>query len=399
MADKWNDKLRRQMSDYTQTPPDGLWDQVESRIRRSGAPFPWWWAFAGVAAAALALVLVVTPRPVSDKAEPTLAVADTVSSEIAPMPLQPVPALPEIAARPKTMIAKTSEVSPAETPEAGDEKEAPASVAPEAVAPEAVAPEAVAPETQDEQTSEEERKPEVRVRIVPYRSETGRRPLLADASQPKVRMSLLTSGVPGGSVSNTVSEFGMPPGLKMASPSRLLSRNRSTVTQSDYSMLYRFGLMANIGLSEHWGIETGLQLSRLKKEVVSTTGSMSTSTSTDQYYLGVPLLAVYTPWSGRNLSVYLSAGPMAEYGIRLSGSIREVIGGNVDMNNIDKSVPGDWIWSAGANAGVQLQLGRLGAVFVQPGITYHIPEQEVQESYYTVHPFAFNLAFGLRLLL
>ncbi|MBO6170185.1 MAG: outer membrane beta-barrel protein [Bacteroidales bacterium] len=411
MADnKWNDKLRKQMSEYTQTPPDGLWDLIEDKVRKPAVVFPWWWALAGACAALLALLLIVRPeQPIEVTSGPVVAEAtDTV--ETAPAPpeqtekqLLEVPsvltvdshAAPVSFRRVRTLVAEDHE-SAAEQPQPAGQRTSSEEKLPavkETPSDQPLPSEAERPSEQkpDQAPSEPEH-------VVPLQRIPAPSPLLADASASRMRLTLMASGAPGGGVSNTESGYGMPAGMRLASPSRLLSRNRSTVTETDYSMLYRVGLLANVKLARHWSIETGVQLSRLKSEVVSKSGTMSTQTSNDQYYLGVPLLAVYTPWEGRNLSVYLSAGPMAEYGIKLSGSVREVIGGNVNMNNIESSSPGDWIWSLGANAGVQLQLGRLGAIFAQPGVSWHMPGQEVQESYYTANPVAFNLAFGFRLL-
>ena len=110
-------------------------------------------------------------------------------------------------------------------------------------------------------------------------------------------------------------------------------------------------------------------------------------------------MAVYTPWSGRHLSVYLSAGPSVEYGFRSSGNIREVIGNLAPVvRNIDKYTPGDFIWSLGANVGAQWAFGNFGALFVQPGVSWHIAGENSPESYYTANPVAFNLSGGFRIL-
>lgn len=411
MADnKWNDKLRKQMSEYTQAPPEGLWEAVESRLgERRAAAFPWWWALAGAAAAVLAVLLLFKPE--QEPIRPNDPVVAVVQDPVNPPADDPDAASVDPAGEPGTQTdapAGNFGVLRRTAPSginATAENEVPAG---DAVPGGNDDPSTVIPEAREEKEGKdvkEEEKPEQKTHSVQIKQYPAERPLLADASGRKLRLSLMAGGVPGGATTSSINEYGMSATMKMSpgrpgvhSAASLLSRNRSTVTNADYTMLYRFGVMANLPLSNHWSLESGLQVSRLAGDVVSTSGNMSTNTHSDLYYLGVPLLAVFTPWSGRNLSVYMSAGPMAEYGVRLSGNIREIIGDKTTLTDIETSVPGDWIWSLGANAGVQLQVGRLGALFVQPGVSWHLPSEESPESYYTAHPFAFNLAAGFRLL-
>ena len=377
MAEKWNDKLRKQLSDYTQAPPEGVWDAVEGHLARgrSAAAFPWWWALAGAAAALVALLVVV--RPSSEKQSPAVG---PVVAELADTVLAPPAKIDTVVVNPLT---------PGDT----------------AVPVTTAAPVNSVANPSQEEPAEEEKAPEKPIHILPQKQYPAERPLLADASTNRAHISLLTSGALGAVPSNTIAEYGMSGTMRMASSSRsmspvsVLSRNKSTVTDIKHRLVYRVGIMANVPLSRRWSVETGLQLSRLASDVISTSGTMTSSTHTDMHYFGVPLMAVYTPWSGRHLSVYLSAGPSVEYGFRSSGNIREVIGNLAPVvRNIDKYTPGDFIWSLGANVGAQWAFGNFGALFVQPGVSWHIAGENSPESYYTANPVAFNLSGGFRIL-
>lgn len=436
----WNDKLRKQLSEYGQTPPEGLWEAVEAKVRKPSAAFPWWWALAGAAAAVAAVLLVVRPEGVTtpsasvkDTAEAVAALerADTlVSPQAEPEPdvmtapaarkayaaLTPVPTSPAAEAG---VVTPTVEDSPVAA-----EKESVVPSAGAGVVPPAVEDSPVAAETEsevqqpveaevsvaEENASEDKSsgKPvagspapgkELPVEIKTYPAE---KPLYADAGQDnRIRMSFIASGVPGGQFSHSEIQYGIGQQMRMApSPksfSSLLSRNRSTETQTEYSLAYRAGILVNLQLSKHWSVESGLQLSRLAGTVTSSVGSISTQTKNTMLYLGIPVYAVYTPWEGRNLGIYFSAGPMAEYGVLMTGSVRETIGTVVNTTH-DAVFPKDFIFSLGANAGLQLKIGSLAALFVQPGISWHIPSANSPESYYTAQPLAFTLGGGLRVL-
>ena len=97
MSDKWNDKLRRQMAEYTETPPEGLWEGIEEGLqKRRAAAFPWWWALAGAAAAVLAVLLLWRPGAV----EPQLA-TDAVAEAVPDSREDAV--VPTVSATPQTV--------------------------------------------------------------------------------------------------------------------------------------------------------------------------------------------------------------------------------------------------------------------------------------------------------
>lgn len=409
--------MRRQMEGYSQTPPEGLWESVQAGLEgRRTAAFPWWWMLAGAAAAVVAaLLLLVRPSGNPGPVNPSLtAETDQVDSVeiVAPaVPAEPDPTMPDDrqiqliqdipgkSAFARKAIAKVqpvdeSPVAPA-AEELNEEPESP-------IVEDDFPPDIVVPD-EAEQQQEEESKPSVHP--VPLRQYPAERRLLASADAGRVKLSLFASGAPGGNVSNTITEYGMGSAMRMGFSSKtsprsltsVLSQNRSTVTESNYSLMYRFGVLANIPVSNRWSIDTGLQLSHLAGTVKSTSGTITTELRSDLYYVGIPLHAVFTPWEGRHLGIYFSAGPMAEYGVRLKGTTKEIIG-TIVKSTPTITHPGDLIWSLGADAGVQWRVGGLGALFLQPGVSWHIPAANSPESYYTEHPVAFNLAAGFRIL-
>jgi hypothetical protein len=179
----------------------------------------------------------------------------------------------------------------------------------------------------------------------------------------------------------------------------MLSRNRETNTDVRYSVAMRVGALVNISFTEHWGLETGLQLSNLLNETKSVTGNLTSVTDKTLSYLGIPLFAVYTPVRAGRFSLYASAGPMFEYGFYSKGVTKSYInGGRYGGQDKFKSSCSDPIWSLNANLGAQYKVSSVGTLFIQPGLSWHMGGKGNNESLYTAKPLLFSLAGGFRFL-
>ena len=177
----------------------------------------------------------------------------------------------------------------------------------------------------------------------------------------------------------------------------LLSRNKTTTTSANHKMTFRAGLMVNVPLSRHFSLESGLLYNILSADITSVSGGIEALNKKRIHYIGIPLQAVYTPLSTRHFSCYLSAGPMAEFSFRTDWKTVGTIDGVGTGSGSGRIGKNDWLWSLGANAGVQWHPYSKGAFFLQPGVSWHFPKEGAQESYYTVHPLAFTLSAGYRI--
>ena len=208
---------------------------------------------------------------------------------------------------------------------------------------------------------------------------------------------------PAGTSSTTTSEYGLPsyPVSEVAGHGpRLmsaLSRNKSTETNISQRMDYQAGLMLNVSFSEHWGLESGVMVTGLSSTSTSSTGSLTRVSAEHINYVGFPINVVYTPWRGRHLSAYLSAGPAAEYGISRHWTTTDTINSTVITSDPGSDRPGDWVFSASLNAGVQWHPWEYGAFFLQPGVVGRLVNDASPDSFYTTHPVSFRLAAGYRL--
>lgn len=428
------------MADYSQTPPEGLWEAIDGKIRKPAAPvFPWWWALAG-AAAAVAAVLLLWPGSLelgSPRLAEVAAVADTlgVGTEDAQgdslgaaqgdslgvaVPVDKLAPVEHVApSAAKTLTAARQNAAPEA---AGKRESAPVETEKAPVVTEKAPVEAEkAPErplvaeakdysgnpAQKESAQEEPTQKEPAPKQgpqTPERHYPADQPRLAQVSKARTAsVSFVGAGVPGGPASSTFTEYAMSAasradGSRAASPmAALLSRNRTTTTIANHKMTFRAGFMVNVPLSRHFSVESGLLYTILSADITSVSGGIEALNKQRIHYLGIPLHAVYTPLSTRHFSCYISAGPMAEFSFRTdwktAGSI-DGVGTGSASGRLGKN---DWLWSLEANAGVQWHPYSKGAFFLQPGISWHFPKEGAQESFYTVHPLAFTLSAGYRI--
>jgi len=401
---KWNDKLRRKMEDYTQTPPEGLWEGIEAGLPAPRTAFPWMWALAGVAAVLLAVVLIWRPTETDSP-----AVAEVTTEEVIVSPemltTDPAPVESEVvSSRRKAAAEAIAEVAPAVTPAETAEDSSEESQAEPAAEP--ADAEITAPETNPVDVKPAEKAAEDSGAVVaPSPITPGKNDPVYSAEKnvirrkPVVSGSLLAGGIPGTAATSYTSFATNAPtgrgGGRMPTAA-LLSRNKPNQTETNYSVAMRVGAMFNLSFSPHWGIESGLQLTNLQAQTKSVTGNVTTLTDKTISYIGIPLLAVYTPLRLDRFSLYTSAGPMFEYGFRSFGTVDSYIGDEQVGSEKIGDKESDAIFSVGLNIGVQWQLADFGGLFVQPGVSWHLAGEGNTESFYTKHPLAFSLAAGFR---
>ena len=406
------------MEEYTQAPPEGLWETVEAGLPAKTAGFPWMWALAGAAAAVLAVVLL--QKPADAPTANLRAEADPV--EILPdAPLGQNDSDSSVILSDATVILSESEGSEIRslTAFARNDKKAPAqNVAPE-ILPDAPlgqndsdADATVTPDenpvAEDDSAVKPDESPVAEtdpVEILPDapigRSDSEVNIVRKKTTRPTLTASLIAGTIPG-SAADSYTSFGVAhasaPGAASikTGPVAVLSRNRPTTNEVRHSVAMRVGAMFNLSFSEHWGVETGLQLSNLQTQTKSVTGDMTYVTDKTISYVGVPLLAVYTPFRVGNFAFYASAGPMFEYGFHSFGKEESYIGKERLTQDKIEGRESDAILSLGLNMGAQWMFWDLGGLFFQPGLSWHIVGEGNTESFYTAHPLSFAFAAGFR---
>lgn len=96
--------------------------------------------------------------------------------------------------------------------------------------------------------------------------------------------------------------------------------------------------------------------------------------------------------------MYLNAGPMYEYTTHTDTRTISYVSGTLSESKNDDTLYEDSKWSLNAGAGLQLGIFTRSALFIEPGVSLHFPDDSSLETFYTEHPVAGNLTFGYRLL-
>lgn len=431
----WKDKLRQKMSDYSETPPKGLWEGIEGAMApKTGAAGGFWawltgrpgmwpvWATAGVAAAAAAVLLLRTPAqpeiiPPVNNPDVIAEVTDSTVSGPATLAQTDIPE--DITEEAPSVTKGSATVKPSKTRHPVTSSAESAQPDTKSVTPvaDSVMPGEAGHPTKDVNPGEEEKSPSqdavqetkeqkedsqpvwtpdpfASTRVPLSKSVKRSRPLLAAA--------LVGGSAPGGGSTSTTNTYGLPAGrfADAANPTMaMIGRTKLVQTEVSHRQDYQFGLLLNYSFSEHWGVESGVQVTGLTS--VSTSSSEKSNITTTQKetftYLGVPLRVVYTPFNFKSFALYLSAGPTAEYGLASRWESFDIYEEKQINPKSGSSRPGDWVWSASLNAGAQWQPWQYGAFFIQPGVVGRLVNEDSPESYYTTHPVSFQLSAGYKI--
>ena len=399
----WTDKLPDLLEDFTEAEPEGLWDAVQAGIapKKRRIVVGWWYAGGALlAAAAVSAVFFLWPsKPVTPAV--TAVPGDAVAAVESTAP-----------------VAKTPQNAPAEVPKVPLQSQNPPKTRPEECSapqnPTQPEPSSVKTPQNVDETPEPEppsvKTPEITdgtpEREAPRRRREPFRPSL------KVQLGLSTTGYLADAAMSTTTGVGMPDNLGIrpgalpltkstssgssneSAMARMLSRNKVSTTDATHSQSVRLALGVTIGITDRWGLETGLVSSSLASRYETEAGGGREILTREMKYRGIPLYVRYNALQWRRLSLYLNAGPMYEYATKTMTEKNTVMGYVTTGHSIDNTLINDAKWSLNAGGGVQLRVLEHGALYVLPGVSYHFAGNSTLENFYTEHPFSASVTFG-----
>ncbi len=425
----WTDRLPELLENFTEAEPVGLWDAVRGGIvpARRRVAAGWWYAGGALlaAAAVVAVVLLWPVRPSVDvsvvpgnvllgqgssltEAEEALASSARLASQTPPsgagsLPLQPRGAMaadasasPASGRTAQSAVADPSQQSGVSiqqglTPSV--EVDLPRDSVRTAGQEEAVKAEAEGvtwPEgAVREEMKKRRRRPATRVQV--GMSTTG---YFAQASSVRSGVGIPSSPGLRSGLATKSADFN----AQTVFNPYMTSRNKPSTTEARHAQDMRISLALKVNLDYRWGIETGIVSSTISSSFLTTVGNTQSMQERSINYVGIPLYLCYNLLDWKKLGIYMSAGPMYEFSTGTNTSTTTSIGTSRTRND-DHGRYKDNKWSLNANAGMQLQVFKHGAIFLQPGFSYHFKDNSKLETFYTEHPAAFNITFGYRLLL
>ena len=376
----WTEELRERMDSYSEAAPEGLWDAISRKRAARKRAAAWWYSAGGLLAAAAVAALVLLLRPVSP--DPSLPAEQARLAES-------VTEVPEVPAIPATESSSVSETGDSahqplpETPAVSETGDSAHRTSFPAATGEPAAPAAT----------------------VPLRKTRGTRPA-------SVQIRVSSGSCLAQAAGSTTTGYGFPdtPGLKAAPATKatgssgsglaqMLSRNKASTTASQHTQSARLAFLLHYDTGTRWGVETGLTGTTLRSTFDTQAGIKSSCTTRTLQYMGIPLFATFRALEWKKLSGYLSAGPMYEFCTNSYEYTSDYISGSSVSSDSKSLNCADHKWSLNIGAGMELGFGKNSAVFVQPGFSWHIPDDSALESFYTEHPASFSLSFGYRLRL
>ncbi|MBR1511001.1 MAG: outer membrane beta-barrel protein [Bacteroidales bacterium] len=408
MSKDWTDKLPSLLEDYEESAPEGLWDAVlDGMAGRKKRMAAFWWIGGGILSAAAAVVLAVflwkpAAQPATVSSVPETMIAETLREKTeADAPV--TEAEPGRYAQPEIPATKAAEKTTAEqeaTPQPDEQ------AGTEALSEDKPKTDKTSePEVNQEGPSKNDQpsKPEKETPVRPSFESTARK---KPASARRIQLRLSSGNYLAQAANELFQGYGVPynPGMAMSTKSGedgeitvpMLSRNRESSTEARHRQLFRVQLGISYPFSQRWSIGSGISYSLLQSEYSTVSGETRTLTTRQLHYLGVPLTIQFKALEFKRLSIIAEAGPMFETAIGSNVWTNSYVGEMPASRQLDFVEAKDFQWSLTAGLGVQYQLFRYGALFVQPGLSWHLAGSGNVESIYTQRPLAFDLSFGYR---
>ena len=407
----WTDQLPELFEGYAEAEPEGLWEAVQGAMapKRRKAAAAWWW----YGAAALAAAACVAAGVFLFRSDPAAFRTDVPNDNLAVLPTDVPPVITEDA--PTVISDNTPSVSPSD----------PSSVIPsnssfvipsaseESTHADARSESGMTVEKEEavEETAGEEQKEEKAEKAEKAETDFWDEPE-SDRKKPrkpveiKVRAGLSSGQYLAQDVTRTTTGYGLPvsyPGMPMSKAAQstsglspmMLSRNKPSITDAQHHRSSRFGITLGASFGRHWGMESGIYLTTLRSTYASESGAARSTTEREMRYIGFPLHLQYRIWWYGKFSVYGVAGPMFETAYRTRTTTVQTLGGHQE-HKTDRTRISDNRWSVQAGAGAQLEFLPGASLFLQPSLSWHIPNGNGLENAYSEHPFSPEFFFGVR---
>ena len=167
------------------------------------------------------------------------------------------------------------------------------------------------------------------------------------------------------------------------------------VRKSHHYMPITWSLALRYKLNRKFGLETGINYSRLKSEFEVGSNGNTINEQQTIHYLGIPLKGLYNIYNGRQWSLYGSMGVNMEIPVYAPLNTGYYLNGKKEATE-KSTLNAPLQWSVGTGLGLQYNLTPNLGFFVEPSLQYYIPTGGSIETYRTEHPFTFSVPLGIR---
>lgn len=433
MKTNWQKDIHDRLGSYEKDAPEGLWEGISRRMPKLNdgvmlthkpqrtAKF-WMWRVAGVAAAA-SVALVIGYNFLGNDTKDNINIAtnttkhpNILASNKKPLGNEPT----DICADQATHSADDLLAEQPTLANASTEQPALASASTETDVKEISSKEENSSKEEDSKKEENgkeneqaEVKPEKREdsRVLPksqndallaYNDLTERRGS-ADVSS---RWSVSTGAMGGLGASGITTAYGdylvlASPGAMDAKDSPMLDMNTvnrdvEQKTEYDHHLPIRIGLSVAYALTDRLSISSGLTYTRLASDIKDASRESKYIGEQRLHYVGIPVNVSYKVASSRWISLYGTAGVLAEKCV--SGTTDEGYVENNTMKYTNTQDISSKPLQMSVNAGVGIQFDFIDnvGIYAEPGLSYNFDDGSALQTIYKEKPLNFNLNVGVR---
>lgn len=220
------------------------------------------------------------------------------------------------------------------------------------------------------------------------------------------RWSVSTGAMGGLGASGTTTAYGdhlvlSSPGVADTKDSPMLDMNTinrdiETKTEYEHHLPIRIGLSVAYALTDRLSISSGLTYTRLSSDIKDTSRESKYIGEQRLHYVGIPVNVSYKVASSRWISLYGTAGVLAEKCV--SGTTDEGYVENNTMKYTNTQDISSKPLQMSVNAGVGIQFDFIDnvGIYAEPGLSYYFDDGSALQTIYKEKPLNFNLNVGVR---
>lgn len=220
------------------------------------------------------------------------------------------------------------------------------------------------------------------------------------------RWSVSTGAMGGLGASGTTTAYGdylvlSCPGVMDTKDSPMLdmssvNRDEETKTEYEHHLPIRIGLSVAYALTDRLSISSGLTYTRLSSDIKDASRESKYIGEQRLHYVGIPVNVSYKVASSRWISLYGTAGVLAEKCV--SGTTDEGYVENNTMKYTNTQDISSKPLQMSVNAGVGIQFDFIDnvGIYAEPGLSYYFDDGSALQTIYKEKPLNFNLNVGVR---
>lgn len=220
------------------------------------------------------------------------------------------------------------------------------------------------------------------------------------------RWSVSTGAMGGLGASGTTTAYGdylvlSCPGVMDTKDSPMLdmssvNRDEETKTEYEHHLPIRIGLSVAYALTDRLSISSGLTYTRLSSDIKDASRESKYIGEQRLHYVGIPVNVSYKVASSLWISLYGTAGVLAEKCV--SGTTDEGYVENNTMKYTNTHDISSKPLQMSVNAGVGIQFDFIDnvGIYAEPGLSYYFDDGSALQTIYKEKPLNFNLNVGVR---